>query len=65
MEGGKYLLHCFLLALLTTKAASHLFQSNANANRKVNTGFNFLSFFFSKISIGDELHFKKNKNCNR
>ncbi|KAB2026186.1 hypothetical protein ES319_D06G201700v1 [Gossypium barbadense] len=34
MEGGKYLLHCFLLALLTTKAASHLFQSNANANRK-------------------------------
>ncbi|KAB2026188.1 hypothetical protein ES319_D06G201800v1 [Gossypium barbadense] len=34
MEGGRYLLHCFLLALLTTKAASHLFQSNANANRK-------------------------------
>ncbi|KAG4143136.1 hypothetical protein ERO13_D06G171051v2 [Gossypium hirsutum] len=32
MEGGRYLLHCFLLALLTTKAASHLFQSNANAN---------------------------------
>ncbi|KAK8350177.1 hypothetical protein E1A91_A06G180400v1 [Gossypium mustelinum] len=34
MEGGKYLLHCFLLALLTTKAVSHLVQSNANANRK-------------------------------
>ncbi|GMI72583.1 hypothetical protein like AT3G46850 [Hibiscus trionum] len=34
MEGGKYLLHFFLLALLATKAAADLPQSNANANRK-------------------------------